>query len=51
MIYATKKYQERFPEEVEFFRNTIDNEIYTEDFIYFLMDVLGVKFRNNSDTK
>ena len=51
MIYATEKYQERFPDKVEFFRNTIDNEIYTEDFIYFLMDVLEVKLKNNSDTK
>ena len=51
MIYATEKYQERFPDKVEFFRNTIDNEIYTEDFIYLLMDVLEVKFKNNSNTK
>ena len=43
MIYPTLKYQEKYPETTNRIISATDNEIHTEDFIYLLMDLLGVE--------
>ena len=49
MVYVSDGYRRRFPEVMERLYGGRDWEFVTEDFIYFLMDVLGVRFAEKSE--
>ena len=51
MIYATPKYQQKYPAEMKRMRESVDNEFVTENFIYALMDIMGVRFKDNNDVE
>ena len=51
MIYATPLYQQKFPGEMKRMYESVDNEFVTENFIYSLMDLMGVRFEENDDVK
>lgn len=47
MIYTSQKYQLAHPDKISLFNQAINERIYTEDFIYMLMDIIDVKFQHN----
>ncbi len=47
IIYTSQKYQLSYPNKISLFEEAINENIYTEDFIYMLMDILDVKFQHN----
>lgn len=49
MIYASPQYQEHFPAEMELIKNSVDKPFRTDDLLYTLMDIVGVKFDDNQD--
>lgn len=51
MIYLSKKYMNRFPKMKERLNKNLDNTFCTENLIYTVMDILGIKFKQNEDVK
>lgn len=49
MIYISPKYQEKFHENCEKIKQSINKEFRTDDMIYTIMDIIGVKFEDNDD--
>lgn len=49
MIYASPQYQEYFPAEMELIKSSVDKPFRTDDLLYTLMDIVGVKFDDNQD--
>lgn len=50
MIYASIKYKHKYPENIDRIKLTVNEKLYTEDFIYILMDILNVEFIGNDGT-
>lgn len=51
MIYLSPNFQELRPELVERIKNSINNKFCTDKLIYTIMDVIGIKFKNNNDVE
>ena len=49
MIYTSHLYRKRYPNEMNMMFENVNNKFVTENFIYTLMDLLGVKFEQNDD--
>ena len=49
MIYMSKKYQEKYPENKRRIINSINKKFRTDDIIYTIMDIIGVEFEDNDD--
>jgi len=51
MVYASRMYQRRFPEMMKRIKSSVDETFSTDDLIYTVMDVIGVKFARNDDVE
>lgn len=51
MIYSSEKYMNRFPEMRKRMQNSLNNKFCTENLIYAVMDIIGIRFKNNEDVK
>lgn len=49
IIYFSKKYEQRFHHIIKPLRKSTDNYYCTDKFIYTVMDVMGISFKNNND--
>lgn len=49
MVYTSPLYQERFSEMTRRIRESVDRKFRTDDLIYTVMDLVGVKFQDNDD--
>lgn len=49
MIYMSPEYQENYPRSKQRIINCIKRKYSTDDIIYTIMDIIGVKFENNDD--
>lgn len=48
MVYMSDRYKEKFPEKVQVIEEKADEPFRTDDFIYMLMDIIGVKFASDT---
>lgn len=51
MVYMTDTYRTMHPEVYNGIKKAVDDEFNTEDFIYTIMDVVGLRFKENDDVK
>lgn len=51
IIYTTSRFQLKFPNIVDRLRKSVDNDFCTGDLIYALMDIMGIRFKNNNDVE
>ncbi len=51
MLYVSSMYKQRFPQLIKSFSSSISKEFSTDKFIYFVMDILGIRFKDNDDVK
>lgn len=51
MIYLSEKYMSKYPDMKERMGKNLDNQFCTENLIYTVMDILGIRFKNNEDVK
>ena len=49
MIYMSPKYKAKYPEVVQRIAANVNTEFRTDDFIYFIMDIAGIRFAGNDD--
>lgn len=49
MIYASPEYQNNYPEKMNIIKTTLFKTFRTDDVIYTIMDIMGVKFGDNND--
>lgn len=49
MIYASPEYQKNFPEKMHQIKTTLSKSFRTDDVLYTIMDIMGVKFADNDD--
>ena len=50
-VYISPKFREKFPELTEKIKQNNDKEFCTDDMIYTVMDIAGVKFSDNDDVE
>ncbi|MDO4185662.1 MAG: sulfatase-like hydrolase/transferase [Bacteroidales bacterium] len=48
MVYMSDRYKEKYPEKVRVIEGKADEPFRTDDFIYMLMDIIGVKFASDT---
>lgn len=51
MIYLSEKYRQKFPEMKRRMEKNLENEFCTENLIYAVMDIIGIRFKDNEDVK
>lgn len=51
MIYASPEYQKNFPDKMHQIKTTLSKSFRTDDVLYTIMDIMGVKFADNDDVK
>lgn len=49
MIYASPQYQKNFPDKMHQIKTTLSKSFRTDDVLYTIMDIMGVKFADNDD--
>lgn len=49
MIYASPEYQKNFPDKMHQIKTTLSKSFRTDDVLYTIMDIIGVKFADNDD--
>lgn len=49
MIYASPEYQKNFPDKMHQIKTTLSKSFRTDDVLYTIMDIMGVKFADNDD--
>lgn len=49
MIYTSPLYKAHFPEKIEKIEKTVNKHYRTDDVLYTVMDIIGVKFADNDD--
>lgn len=47
MVYMSESYKEKYPEKVREIEEKADEPFRTDDFMFFLMDIIGVKFASD----
>ena len=51
MIYTSPEYQNNFPDKMHQIKTTLSKSFRTDDILYTIMDIMGVKFADNDDVK
>lgn len=51
VIYTSTRYQQNFPQETQLIKNAVERSYRTDDVLYTIMDIIGVKFKDNDDVK
>lgn len=51
LIYATERYQEKYPYMIRRISNNLNKPFRTDILMYLLMDLMGVKFSDNNDVE
>ena len=51
LIFTSNKYKELFPNTMKRIKESLNKEFRTDNLMYFIMDLMGVKFTNNNDVK
>ena len=51
MIWFSDKYKLKYYDDVEKMKNSINNDFCTENIIYTIMDIVGVRFEENKDVE
>ena len=51
MVYTTNRFKRTYPDLMDKIHKSVNRSFVTEDFMYSLMDILGVHFADNDDVK
>lgn len=51
MIYTSPKYQENFKDKMNLIKKNFHRKYNTENILYTIMDIVGVKFKDNNDVQ
>lgn len=51
VIYTLTMYQQNFPKETLLIKNAVERPYRTDDVLYTIMDIIGIKFKENNDVE